>query len=712
MCPLTTIARVLCAAGLALAMCAGADAQQRYAVLVGVSEYPKSTSAVPLPGARNDVRLMRQVLARAGFRADDIVVLADGVEGAAMPTRQNILRTLERLAEAAKPGDFFYFHFSGHGSQQPAASHAAVRRTEPDGLHEVFLPIDIGRWDGSRSTVTNAIVNYELDTILERFLDRGAFVWAVFDACHSASLMRGEQVQRQVSPSALGIPDKALAEAAASAATRGPVAAPSGSLATRNSSSGQGGYVVFYAAQTTETAAEMLMPLDLPAGSPLKKRHGVMTYTLAEALSTMPAASYRQLSQFILSRYSTQYISARPTPLFTGDRLDAPVFGNTVHDSVRQWQVAREGDRLRIPAGTLAQVGAGTLLAVLPGPFAPVEQAIGHAEVSEAGLFAAELRPVAAGGRTLAVEDVKNGMYARLVRPAISLDLRVAKPTFAGVSASARRVVEHVVANLRERPPPGARIEWQAPRQAAEVRLHAESGRLWLLPASGVLVKTGDHATASIPVGESADVLARQLGASLSVIAKAVNIIRVAEKLPAIPALEKVSVRLEVAVPGTAPREITEIRPRFQDGDAIGFTVANGSQTAIDVTMLYVASDSSITPIFPARGESNRIERGAVLRTGPASGIAISDATVGTEHLVVIIVAASPQSERADYTYLAQAGLGAVRSQTRAPSLLTAWLEEAAFARTDVAPTRGSRPPDAVMQIYTFDVGRVGAPRK
>ena len=51
------------------------------ALLVGVSDYPKETVGdLQLAGPKNDVALMLDTLGRLGFRAEDVTVLADGLE--------------------------------------------------------------------------------------------------------------------------------------------------------------------------------------------------------------------------------------------------------------------------------------------------------------------------------------------------------------------------------------------------------------------------------------------------------------------------------------------------------------------------------------------------------------------------------------------------------------------------------------------------------
>lgn len=696
-------------------------ANVRRAVLVGVSGYAKDSGAAPLPGAANDVRLMRTLLSRLGFGAGDVISLADEVEAALPPTRANILRILEQQAAGARKGDFYYLHFSGHGSQQPAAAQG-TRRSEADGLSEIFLPIDIGRWSGARARVDNALVDDELDALLDRFLERGAFVWAVFDACHSASLMRGapveEVVLRQVDPSALGIPQAALQAAAiqAQTATRGQ-APVKGALAERGEAKGKGGFVAFYSAQTTEVAPEMAMPLSLPAGDPNKRRHGVLTFMLAEALSTQPQGTYRQLSQFILSRYATQYVSNKPTPMFTGTRLDAPIFGQSVQSPVRQWPLRREAGDLKISVGLLGQVAEGARLAVVPNPLAGDELALGEVEVMRASLFEAQLRPPAARGSQapLDLAALPDTAYARLVRPAIALRLRVAAPTASATAAEPRRVADAAVALLRSNPPPGVRIDWQTPGAGAELRLHVEDGQVWLLPASGALIKSGSGKTPSIGLARSPTEVANLLADSLNRVGRALNLIRLAEQLPAAAATAGVEVRLEhLPARGAKPRDLDLPRVQVQAGDQIGFTVTNRGAQAVDVTMLYVDSAFGIDALFPQSGENNRVESQGQLKTGPTGlhPIGIDDKTVGTERLIVIVSIAPPQGERADYSYLAQPRLEATRTVRGEDNLLRDFLEDASFGSNSVA-TRGatrSGRAQATMRVFTWEVRAAARP--
>lgn len=699
---------------LALGAAGPAHAQRRAALLVGVSSYPAASGAKPLRGPANDVVLMRTLLQQHAFRAEDITLLADGVAGAGLPTRANILGTLQRMAQSAKSGDYFFLYFAGHGSQQPAAAGQATRRSEPDGLSETFLPLDIGRWDGARSTVTNAIVNHELDALLDRFLERGAFVWAVFDACHAAALMRGapRDVEfRHVTPAALGVPPQALERAARAAAKRGEAGAPRVALRER---SGAQGFVAFYAAQTNEIAPEMPQPLHLPDGHPAKRPYGVLTFMLAEALATHPRASYRQIAQFILTRYASRRVANRPTPLFTGTHLDAAVFGTVLGPALRQWPISRDGATWTIPAGLLAQVYEGALLAVLPDPAASTERALGFMRVVRSTAFAAELQPEAAPtNNAAAAPDVERFAYARLVRPAPGVALRVAKPTFAPrTPGSAVGLVEAVVRAIQADPALGAGLAWSSAGESADVRLHVESGQLWLLPASGVLTKSGHGATASVALAGATEPLAAAIGDTLQRMARAIGLVRVAEHISADSRAAGVEVILE-RLRGTASPQLSPADARVASGEQVGFTITNRTGDFVDVTILYVDSRFGITSIFPGRGENNRIEPGAILRAG-AGGldpIEIDDSTTGIEHLLIIATASSARGERFDYSYLAQPRLAATRAagaRDGVASPLEEMLQDAAFG---TIATRDGRPPRqerSILKVFTWEV--VGAP--
>lgn len=173
----------------------GPDHGARRALLVGIDRYqPDDVSAKSQPeagtsrrkwkdlrGAVNDVRALREVLIhRFGFRPDDVVVLENQAA-----TRQAILTAFQRhLIAPARSGDHSLFYYAGHGSRIRNS-----RSTELDGKDETIVPADANTADGERKVVD--IRDKEWDRLFTQVLDRGAWLTALFDSCHSGSISRG-----------------------------------------------------------------------------------------------------------------------------------------------------------------------------------------------------------------------------------------------------------------------------------------------------------------------------------------------------------------------------------------------------------------------------------------------------------------------------------------------------------------------------------------
>ena len=97
------------------------------------------------------------------------------------------------LPARSQRDDFVYLHLSGHGAQQPQAKAG----NETDGLDEIFLPRDIDKWVNRDKGVPNALMDDEIGAALDAIRDKGAFIWAVFDCCHSGTATRGAESRRE-----------------------------------------------------------------------------------------------------------------------------------------------------------------------------------------------------------------------------------------------------------------------------------------------------------------------------------------------------------------------------------------------------------------------------------------------------------------------------------------------------------------------------------
>ena len=171
---------------------------ERRALLVGCTRYPNMAYGLQLVGPANDVRLLRAILSKGyDFNPRNMRVLAEeGGDG--LPTRANIEREFAHLAEVAQPNDFIFILLAGHGTQQPVPpGNDPLTHYKPDGMDEVFCPRDIGNIQANRSgRITNGIVDDEMHVWLTAILKKKAFVWIIFDACHSATMIRGNDTER------------------------------------------------------------------------------------------------------------------------------------------------------------------------------------------------------------------------------------------------------------------------------------------------------------------------------------------------------------------------------------------------------------------------------------------------------------------------------------------------------------------------------------
>jgi hypothetical protein len=145
------------------------------ALMVGINAYQYVS---PLSGCINDlVDTKAQVLDKFGFAEANTTTLKD-----AQATRVNILASLEKLVAESQPGDFLYFHYSGHGAQIPDTN-----GDEKDGKDEILCPVDARAAGG---TISNIIVDDEINTILGK-LKTGVGFFMVSDSCNSGTIDQG-----------------------------------------------------------------------------------------------------------------------------------------------------------------------------------------------------------------------------------------------------------------------------------------------------------------------------------------------------------------------------------------------------------------------------------------------------------------------------------------------------------------------------------------
>ncbi len=160
-------------------------APARIALLVGIEHYaPGTPASVPtLKGCRADVLGVRDtLLARFGFAPEDVRVLLDE-----QATHEAIVRAWrEWLIPRAGPETEVVFWFSGHGARIPDASGIeGAERGQTDNTILAYDSRSAGE-DGSYD-----VTDDELYSLHAQLAHKTARLFAVIDACHSASGLRG-----------------------------------------------------------------------------------------------------------------------------------------------------------------------------------------------------------------------------------------------------------------------------------------------------------------------------------------------------------------------------------------------------------------------------------------------------------------------------------------------------------------------------------------
>jgi len=145
--------------------------QLRKALITGINTYPNA----PLRGCVNDALLMYKVLSeKYDFKTENIDLLTDKD-----CTKANILNHLKKLTMNVQPGDYIFFHYSGHGSQVMVKDR--TNTDESDGMDEILCPVDLD-WD-------DPLRDHELGAFFKA-VPAGVKILIVLDCCHSGTGLR------------------------------------------------------------------------------------------------------------------------------------------------------------------------------------------------------------------------------------------------------------------------------------------------------------------------------------------------------------------------------------------------------------------------------------------------------------------------------------------------------------------------------------------
>ncbi|WP_290702512.1 caspase family protein [Amphritea sp.] len=697
------------------------------ALLVGVTKYPFLKGA-DLDGPMHDAELVRQVLGTRGFSAKNITMLSESDIADGKPTRQAIIDALERLASDVEKDDFIYLHFAGHGSRQPAES---VSNTETDGLDEIFLPSDAAGWDEYIGSVKNALSDNVMAVYLDRIRDKGADVWVVFDSCHSGTMTRGggfgEIRFRQVDAAVLGIP---MGDSISSRGWRDETIGEQATFSIVDESGAgdadRGSLIAFSAAQATQTAPEM----KLPRGAKDRKFHGLLTYTMMDALSKHRGISYSQLGQYILNQY--RLMPFRNTqPLISGTNLNDSVFGEEAASSnVMTADVSKDKKTITISAGQLHNYNEGSLINLYSSALIDEDDFLGHAEIVEAHSLYSLASIVGVTEKTL-----PRKVFTVMKEPVLGFSMTVKAVASADMTESqilnldkAVKATTAVTPMLRD---------WQE-GEITDLRVSVFENKLWFLTADQSL-PCEQQGLVDKELSRCLDLRSPQqllnfdftrrkityeailmpLESGLTRIAKGENLIRLQHIVSEGGGQQSpLDVEVTINISGKKSQYPMTRVPVFHEGDGVHIVIKNSSQMSQDVSVLYKDSMYGITQLFPQHsGEANRLEAGKEF----VLDLELIPEPEGLEDLIILSQPASDVLR--DFEFLEQPPLGVT---TRGPvsagvrdlanqSLMQVLFEAATTANNDVmnqysATVRGARrstPPElGSMEIYRWEVSQ------
>ena len=406
----------------------------KYALLIGCSEYVHLRQW-NLRGPPNDVREFNNALVtRFAFPAGHVRQLVgwpDDVDQ--RPTRANILREFQALAERISPGAHVVVYMSGHGVQIPIPDSQIdpldPKNPEPDGFDEAFVAADARHAEGDWQ---NLILDDEIGRFLDTLRAKDAHVWALFDCCHSGTMAKGtsNEQPRQISARDFGVPEAAIRRArekAKKAQTSNPVSVFADSLIDSTTTTKQAGtQVEFYAAQPFETAPDLLCPesaVDKP-----ENYFGLLTYTtLQTLLQQRPATNltYRELGQLVINRYRADRGSSGPTPRIAGD-VDREVLGFKEWPGRSHIVLKSNSSEWSVNAGELQGLMSGSILKVFPPAIdGNPSRLVGHVRVTRAQATIAVVEPFSPDSSpAIAADELREFMRCEVLTRHLG-DLRI-----------------------------------------------------------------------------------------------------------------------------------------------------------------------------------------------------------------------------------------------------------------------------------------------
>lgn len=162
-----------------------------YALIIGVNNYPHSTTVSNLKGAVNDAELIYQTLLDIGIPKDHLVKRINQ-----QASKAEIKTQWGKLIARSKPKDTLIFSFAGHGTQEKDINGDEALIDAEDHWDETLLLS--GYAESPRKAHNQRLVDDEMYTLFKRA--KGRRVIYLADSCHSGGTVRSidPRAQRSV----------------------------------------------------------------------------------------------------------------------------------------------------------------------------------------------------------------------------------------------------------------------------------------------------------------------------------------------------------------------------------------------------------------------------------------------------------------------------------------------------------------------------------
>lgn len=588
------------------------EARGRWALLIGIDRYPKLGLEWQLEGCGNDVAVMRDTLSRFGFEDHQITILRDE-----QATRKDILAAMEALIERAGKEDEIVFFYSGHGSQQTDGE----EQDEADGFDETLVTYDSGREPYPNRDISDD----EIYLWLLRLTAKTSFVTLIFDCCHSGTILRdGFGGKQRTVPEDTRPPSKLAARIPAKSfeLLRGGEDSP---VALQRLGEK---YVALSSCGSEETANEFL------SGEQKKIAHGALTYFLVNTLMApdFQGATWREVFERVVPQVTKEFRSQHPE--LEGAR-DREVFGaREVRPMTYVLVESCENDVVILGAGKACGLTEGSRWDV----YAPATRSIddemkyvGQVEIFEVGVISSKARKVeetrgeAESGRERAGArgPIHEGM--RAVESARSLS--GVRLTVEIVAPPGHASVERLTERMARSP-----FLWKAgPGDPADVRVYLlEPRKSCRLEDPAPMLGPLSEET-WVPVGRDGFLAGpafprKHQEAVESVVENLENVARLRGlariRNDGSPLKEQVDFVIHRLEEGrcVAPALTAGNSPVFFEGDRLVFEIRNRSPRKLYVYILDIGLTGKVSPVFPALGAHQVLERGHSVFVGKGPG--------------------------------------------------------------------------------------------